>query len=40
MRHNISRNETDRVIGFDGTVTNTVIEDNSIYVGAGLRRKS
>ncbi len=36
VRNNISRNETERVIGFDGTVTNTVIEDNSIYVGEGL----
>lgn len=39
VRHNLSRNETDRVIGFDGTVTNTVIEDNSIYVEAGLAPK-
>lgn len=37
VRNNLSRNETDRVIGFDGTVTNTVIEDNSIYVGEGLK---
>jgi acetyl esterase/lipase len=36
VRHNVSRDETDRVIGFDGTVTNTLIEDNSIYVGKGL----
>jgi acetyl esterase/lipase len=36
VRNNISRNETDRVIGFDGKVTNALIENNSIYVGPGL----
>lgn len=37
VRNNISRDELERVIGFDGTVTNTIIEDNAIYVGKGLK---
>src|SRR5574340_38151 len=36
VRHNFSRNETDRVIGFDGNVTNVLIEDNTLYIGPGL----
>ncbi len=37
VRNNISRDEIERVIGFDGPVTNTIIEDNAIYVGKGLK---
>lgn len=37
VRNNVSRDETDRVIGFDGPVTNVRIEDNAIYVGPGLK---
>jgi len=37
VRNNISRDEIERVIGFDGTVTNTIIEDNAIYVGKELK---
>ena len=36
VRYNISQNETDRVIAFDGPVTNTQIYNNTIYVGEGL----
>jgi hypothetical protein len=36
VRYNISQNETDRVIGFDGPVTNTQIYNNTIYIGIGL----
>jgi hypothetical protein len=37
VRYNISQNETDRVIGFDGPVTNTQIYNNTIYVGPDLK---
>ena len=33
VRNNVSRDEIDRVISFDGTVTNALIENNSIYAG-------
>ncbi|MFB3825111.1 MAG: alpha/beta hydrolase fold domain-containing protein [Bryobacteraceae bacterium] len=36
VRRNFSRNETDRVIGFDGPVTNALIEDNTLHIGPGL----
>jgi len=36
VRYNISQNETDRVIAFDGPVTNTEIYNNTIYIGPGL----
>jgi len=37
VRYNVSRNETYRVIGFDGPVTNTHIYNNTIYVGPGRK---
>jgi hypothetical protein len=37
VRYNVSRNETDRVIAFDGPVTNTHIYNNTLYVGPGLK---
>jgi hypothetical protein len=36
VRYNISQNETERVIAFDGSATNTQIYNNTIYVGPGL----
>jgi hypothetical protein len=36
VRYNISQNETERVIAFDGPVTHTQIYNNTIYVGPGL----
>ena len=37
VRYNLSRNETDRVIGFDGPVTNTRIYRNSLQIGPGRK---
>ncbi len=37
VRYNISQNETDRVIGFDGPVTDVSIYNNTIYIGPGLK---
>jgi len=37
VRNNLSRDELERVFAFDGTVTNTVIEDNAVYVSKGLK---
>jgi len=35
VRNNVSRDEISRVIGFDGPVTHTLIENNTIYVPKG-----
>jgi len=35
VRYNLSRHETDRVIGFDGPVTNTKIYSNTLHIGPG-----
>jgi hypothetical protein len=37
VRYNVSRNEKDRVIGFDGPVTNTQIYNNTIDIGPGRK---
>jgi acetyl esterase/lipase len=36
VRYNVSVDEIERVVGFDGPVTNTKIYNNTIYVGPGL----
>jgi hypothetical protein len=36
VRYNISQNDKYRVFGFDGPVTNTLIYNNSVYIGAVL----
>jgi acetyl esterase/lipase len=36
VRYNVSRDETDRVIAFDGPATNTEIYNNTLYIGAGF----
>jgi acetyl esterase/lipase len=36
IRYNVSRNDTDRVVAFDGPATNTQIYNNTLYVGRGL----
>ena len=37
VRYNISRNDVFRVFGFDGNVTNTLIHNNTVYVGQGRK---
>lgn len=37
VRYNLSRGETDRVIGFDGPVTNTEIHHNTLIVTPGTK---
>ncbi len=37
IRYNVSRNDIDRVIAFDGTATNTQIYNNTLYIGRGLK---
>lgn len=36
IRYNVSRDETDRVIAFDGPATNTLIHNNTVFVSKGL----
>lgn len=37
VRYNISRNDTDRVVAFDGPATHTQIYNNTLYVGTGRK---
>ncbi len=37
IRYNVSRDETDRVIAFDGPATNTHVYNNTIIVGSGRK---
>ncbi|MBS1828856.1 MAG: right-handed parallel beta-helix repeat-containing protein [Acidobacteria bacterium] len=36
VRHNISRNDRERIFDISGEATNTLIHDNAIYVGPGM----